>query len=179
MRIIAGIFKGRKLSPPSDLTVRPTPDRVKEALFSILSNRIQNAVVVDLFSGSGNLGLEALSRGARLCYFGDNSKDSIRLIQGNVAHCKAEATSRIFLGDYRNVLGKLKENADIVLVDPPYKKDLWMDVLCVLSEQKMMNPEGLIVLEHPKEIQMPQEVFEFRKIKEARYGTVVLSIYMC
>ena len=179
MRIIAGLYKGRKLFPPSDLSVRPTPDRVKEALFSILGNRIQQAVVVDLFAGSGNLGLEALSRGARLCYFGDNSKDSIRLIHGNVAHCKAEEASRIFLGDYRNVLNQINDNADIIFVDPPYKKELWMDVLNILSDQKIMNPEGLIVLEHPREIEMPQEIFDFRKIKEARYGTVVLSIYMC
>lgn len=179
MRIIAGAYKGRKLSPPSDLTVRPTPDRVKEALFSILGSQVIDAVVLDLFAGSGNLGLEALSRGARKCYFGDSSRESIRLIHDNVSHCKAESLSHIIQGDYRNVLAQLREKMDLVFVDPPYRNQLWMDVLGILSEKELMNPDGLIVLEHPREVEFPQEVNNFRKIKEARYGTVVLSIYMC
>ena len=179
MRIIAGAFKGRKLHPPSDKSVRPTPDRVKEALFSILGNHVNDAIVVDLFAGSGSLGLEALSRGALRCYFGDNSRDSIRLIHENVSHCKAESASRIIFGDYRNVLGQIKEKIDIVFLDPPYGKNLWEEVVELLSESKLMNEDGLAVLEHPKEIELPQEIHGFRKIKEARYGTVVLSIYMC
>lgn len=179
MRIIAGVYKGRKLTPPSDLSVRPTPDRVKEALFSMLGSDIDDAIVLDLFAGSGNLGLEALSRGASSCYFGDSSRDSIRLIQQNVAHCKAEAHSHIILGDYRNVLAQLREKVDIVFLDPPYREQLWQDVLAILSEKDLMNPDGLVVLEHPKEMEFPQELYNFRKIKERRYGTVVLSIYMC
>lgn len=179
MRIIAGAYKGRKLAPPADQSVRPTPDRVKEALFSILTGRIEDAVVLDLFAGSGNLGLEALSRGARKCYFGDSSRDSIRLIHSNVAHCKAEAISNILLGDYRNVLAQIREKVDIVFIDPPYREKLWEDALDLLSEKELMNPEGIVVLEHPREVEFPQEICNFRKIKEGRYGTVVLSIYMC
>jgi 16S rRNA (guanine966-N2)-methyltransferase len=179
MRIIAGEYKGRRLAPPEDRSVRPTPDRVKEALFSILGSRVEDAIVLDLFAGSGNLGLEALSRGAQKCYFGDSSRDSIRLIRGNVAHCKAEALSHIIQGDYRNVLAQLREKVDLVFVDPPYRDRLWLDVLGILSEKELMNPNGLIVLEHPREVELPQEVNNFRKIKEGRYGTVVLSIYMC
>jgi 16S rRNA (guanine(966)-N(2))-methyltransferase RsmD len=179
MRIIAGAYKGRTLAPPSDRSVRPTPDRVKEALFSILGSHVEDAVVLDLFAGSGNLGLEALSRGARKCYFGDSSRDSIRLIHSNVAHCKAEALSHIMQGDYRNVLAQLREKLDIIFVDPPYRDQLWEDVLGILTEKELMNPDGLVVLEHPREVEFPQEVYNFRKIKEARYGTVVLSIYMC
>jgi 16S rRNA (guanine966-N2)-methyltransferase len=179
MRIIAGAYKGRKLTPPSDRSVRPTPDRVKEALFSILGNHIEEAVVLDLFAGSGNLGLEALSRGARKCYFGDSSRDSIRLIHENVTHCKAEALSHIVQGDYRNVLAQLREKVDIAFVDPPYHDQLWEDVMHILSEKELMRHDGLVVLEHPREVELPQEVYNFRKIKEGRYGTVVLSIYMC
>jgi len=179
MRIIAGAYKGRKLAPPTDRSVRPTPDRVKEALFSILGSHIEDAVVLDLFAGSGNIGLEALSRGARKCYFGDSSRDSIRLIHSNVAHCKAEALSHIIQGDYRNVLAQLREKMDLVFIDPPYRDQLWEDVLGILSDKELMNPDGLIVLEHPREVEFPQEVYNFRKIKEGRYGTVVLSIYMC
>jgi len=179
MRIIAGAFKGRKLTPPSDRFVRPTPDRVKEALFSILGSHVEDAVILDLFAGSGNLGLEALSRGARKCYFGDSSRDSIRLIHSNVAYCKSESLSHILQGDYRNVLAQIRDKIDLVFVDPPYRDQLWADVLHILSEKELMNPDGLIVLEHPREVEFPQEVYHFRKIKEARYGTVVLSIYMC
>ncbi len=179
MRIIAGLYKGRKLTPPSDLSVRPTPDRVKEALFSILGDRVEEATVLDLFAGSGNLGLEALSRGARKCYFGDSSRDSIRLIHSNVSHCKAEQLSHIIQGDYRNILSQIREKVDLVFVDPPYRSQLWEDVLSIISEKDLMNPDGLIILEHPRELEFPQEMFHFRKMKEARYGTVVLSIYMC
>jgi 16S rRNA (guanine966-N2)-methyltransferase len=179
MRIIAGAFKGRKLVAPTDRSVRPTPDRVKEALFSILMGRVADAVVLDLFSGSGNLGLEALSRGSRKCYFGDSSRDSIRLIHSNVAHCKAEAQSHIIQGDYRNVLAQVREKVDLVFVDPPYRDQLWEDVVRILSEKELMKPDGLIIMEHPREVEFPQELYNFRKIKEGRYGTVVLSIYMC
>jgi 16S rRNA (guanine966-N2)-methyltransferase len=179
MRIIAGDYKGRRLNRPSDISVRPTPDRVKEALFSILGDLVEDAVVVDLFAGSGNLGLEALSRGAKKCYFGDNARDSIRLIHENVSHCKADLASHIMYGDYRNVLGQIKEKVDLVFLDPPYGKNLWEEAMGLISDLKIMNEDGLVVLEHPKEIDLPQEIFTFRKIKEARYGTVVLSIYMC
>ena len=179
MRIIAGAYKGRRLAPPADRSVRPTPDRVKEALFSILGDHVVDAVVLDLFAGSGNLGLEALSRGARKCYFGDSSRDSIRLIHGNVAHCKAEPLSHIIQGDYRNVLAQIREKVDLVFVDPPYRDQLWENVLGILSEKELLNPDGLVVLEHPREVEFPQEIYNFRKIKEGRYGTVVLSIYMC
>jgi 16S rRNA G966 N2-methylase RsmD len=77
------------------------------------------------------------------------------------------------------VLGQIKEKVDIVFLDPPYGKNLWEDVMASLSDLKLMNDDGLVVLEHPKEIELPQEIYGFRKIKEARYGTVVLSIYMC
>jgi 16S rRNA (guanine966-N2)-methyltransferase len=179
MRIIAGIYKGRRLAAPSDRSVRPTPDRVKEALFSMLGQDIEGAIVLDLFAGSGNLGLEALSRGAKRCYFGDSSRESIHLIQSNVAHCKAQDHAHVILGDYRNVLAQLREQMDIVFLDPPYKDQLWFGVMELLNEKKLMNEGGLAVLEHPKEFEFPQELFCFRKIKERRYGTVVLSIYMC
>ena len=89
MRIIAGDYKGRRLTSPADNRVRPTTDKVKEAIFSILTNEIYGSYVLDLFAGSGNLGLEALSRGAEHCWFGDSSRDSIKLIRENVLYCKA------------------------------------------------------------------------------------------
>lgn len=94
MRIIAGIYKGRRLTSPIDDRVRPTTDKVKEAIFSILTNEIYGSNVLDLFSGSGNLGLEALSRGAQHCWFCDSSRDSLKLIRENIRYCKAEERRR-------------------------------------------------------------------------------------
>ena len=89
MRIIAGEYKGRRLTSPADDRVRPTTDKAKEAIFSILTNEIYGSYVLDLFAGSGNLGLEALSRGAEHCWFADSSRDSLKLIRGNISYCKA------------------------------------------------------------------------------------------
>ena len=104
MRIIAGEYKGRRITAPEDTSVRPTTGKVKEAIFAMLMNDIYDAVTVDLFAGTGNLGLEALSRGARKCYFGDNSRDSLRLIKENIAHCRAEDKSVVIAGSYEKVL---------------------------------------------------------------------------
>lgn len=95
MRIIAGDYKGRRLQSPQDYSIRPTTDKVKEALFSILTEKIWGSRVLDLFAGTGNLGIEALSRGAETCVFADSSRESLRLIRENIAHCKAEEGARV------------------------------------------------------------------------------------
>lgn len=134
MRIIAGEYKGRRITAPEDTNVRPTTGKVKEAIFAMLMNDIYDAVTVDLFAGTGNLGLEALSRGARKCYFGDNSRDSLRLIKENIAHCRAEDKSVVIAGSYEKVLDRINEKADIVLLDPPYKEGLMLKCLQRINE---------------------------------------------
>ena len=125
MRIIAGDYKGRRLYTPEDRRIRPTADKVKEALFSIIGDDIDEAVVCDLFSGTGNLGLEALSRGADKCYFGDNSADSIRLIKENIEMCRAGEYSEVIHGDFKKTLSMINEKVNVFFLDPPYYKDLW------------------------------------------------------
>ena len=100
MRIITGDFKGRKIEMPTGYDIRPTTEKVKEAMFSIIGQRIYDSVCVDLFSGTGNLGLEALSRGAEKCWFCDNNRESIRLIRQNIANCRAEEWSELVAGDF-------------------------------------------------------------------------------
>ena len=107
MRIVAGDFKGRKLETPMNNDIRPTSEKVKEGLFSSIAGNLYDAVCVDLFAGTGNLGLEALSRGASKCYFGDNSRASIEIVRRNVEHCKAEDWSVVYFGDYEKVLNKI------------------------------------------------------------------------
>ncbi|MEG0156799.1 MAG: 16S rRNA (guanine(966)-N(2))-methyltransferase RsmD [Anaerovoracaceae bacterium] len=178
MRIIAGDFKGRRLFTPADNSVRPTTDKVKEALFSIISPNIYDSVVCDLFAGTGNLGLEALSRGAKHCYFSDHAGESMKLIKENIAHCKAEEYATVIHGDFRRALDQIHEPVDIFLLDPPYKNGILESAIEEISSKELLAEGGLIIAEHPKEETLPEELFGFRKQKEKRYGRVVLSIYM-
>ena len=109
MRIITGDFKGRRLEMPENNNIRPTTEKVKEAIFSIIAGNLEDAVCVDLFAGTGNLGLEALSRGAEKCYFGDNSRESLALIKRNIEMCRAEEWSVVIPGDFEKILTRLGE----------------------------------------------------------------------
>jgi len=177
MRIIAGDFKGRRLYSPDDNRIRPTTDKVKEALFSMIAFDIPDAVVCDLFAGSGNLGLEALSRGAKHCYFGDNSRDSLKLIKENIKYCKAEELSTVIAGDYASVLGRVHEKVDIFFLDPPYKDCLLPDCFEKIAEFDLLSEDGIIVAEHGSDEELPDELFGFTKYKEKEYNRIALSVY--
>lgn len=177
MRIIAGEFKGRRLFTPKDSKVRPTTDKVKESIFSMIAPYLEDAIVIDLFSGTGNLGLEALSRGASRCYFGDKSRESLELTRQNIAYCKQEGSAVTILGDFEYVLRKISEKADIIFLDPPYQKGLLTSCFELISEHSLLSTEGIIVAEHGAKDQMADELFGFTKIKEKIYGTIAISIY--
>lgn len=179
MRIIAGTMKGKRLLSPEDRQVRPTPDRVKEALFSMIEGHLPGARVIDLFAGSGNLGLEALSRGASKCWFCDLSGDSIRLLRKNIEHCKAGGMSEVSRMDFRHFLQGFSGTVDVVFMDPPYGENLWDEGVRLLAEGSILEAGGLLVLEHPRAMDFPLRYHGYTKIKERRYGTVVLSIFMC
>lgn len=177
MRVIAGDYKGRRLQTPSDYSIRPTTDKVKEALFSILTNKIYDSRVLDLFSGTGNLGIEALSRGARECVFGDASRESIRLIKSNIAHCKAEDGAVVIPGDFKKLLMNVNGGFDVIILDPPYDKDLLLPCFEIIRDRNLLNEDGIIVAEHRKEEVLDDELCGFSKVKERRYGIIKLSIY--
>lgn len=177
MRIIAGDFKGRRLFTPKDSRIRPTTDKVKESIFNLIAPYLEDAVVIDLFSGTGNLGLEALSRGASRCYFGDKSRESLDLTRQNIAHCRAQDRSVPILGDYDHVLRRVRERADLIFLDPPYKEGLMEDCLELISELSLLSPDGVIVAEHGAKDPLPDELSGFIKIKEKTYGTIAVSIY--
>ena len=177
MRVIAGEYKGRRLTPPADNSVRPTTDKVKEALFSIMTDRIWGSRVLDLFSGTGNLGIEALSRGADFCVFADNSRESLRLIRSNIEHCKIESGARVVPGDYKKVLAGLGEKFDIILLDPPYGKGYLEECFQLIREYGVLAEDGVIIAEHRREEVLPEEFEGFNKIKERKYGIIMLSIY--
>lgn len=180
MRIITGDFKGRRLEMPENNDIRPTTEKVKEALFSIIAGNLYDAVCVDLFSGTGNLGLEALSRGAAKCYFADNSRASIELTKRNIAMCKAEEWSVVVAGDYEKMLNYLAakgEKVDVFFLDPPYKKGLYENCFGKIAELGILADEGIIVAEHPSKDDFADEICGFTKLKEKSYGSIGITIY--
>lgn len=179
MRIIAGDYKGRRLTSPLDNKIRPTTDKVKEAIFSILDSHvgIYGSKVCDLFAGTGNLGLEALSRGAEHCWFGDSSRDSLKLLRENIAYCRAEDRSTVLAGDFRKVLSRINTPCDVILLDPPYGKGLLPECFELIGELGLLAEDGVLVAEHRKEEVLPEHMANFSKIKERKYATVVISIY--
>ena len=159
MRIIGGKFKGLKLIPPSDLGIRPTSDRFKEALFSILDSKkyninIYNSKLIDIFSGTGALGIEALSRGAKKVYFLDQDAKSIQIIKTNISKLKIndqdDITIKIIKEEATKALKKVNEIFDIVLMDPPYNKNIIKEVLENLKNHNLINTNSYIFAESDK-----------------------------
>ncbi len=178
MRIIAGDYKGRKLEAPRDNDIRPTSDKVKEAIFSILMPYIEDGVFLDLFAGTGGLGLEALSRGAEFCYFCDKERTAVSIIKKNIEMCRAEEYSKVILGDYMKALHRLEgEKVDVILVDPPYHSNLYEKVLKEVDSLDLLRDDGIIVTEHPKELVLPEREGALVKTKERNYGKIFLSLY--
>lgn len=177
MRIITGDFRGRKLETPVSNNIRPTSDKVKESIFNILSMDIPGSVCVDLFAGTGNLGLEALSRGAEFCYFGDASNESIALIKKNIAICKANEYSRILAGDYSRVLARIDRKVDVFFLDPPYEAGLYEKCFKLIRELDLLAEGGVIMAEHGKRQPLDDEIEGFVKIKEKKYGSIIVDIF--
>ena len=158
MRIITGKARGLKLTTPKNWDVRPTADRVKESLFNIIGSKIVGARVLDLFAGTldlfagtGNLGLECWSRGAEHIVFTDMSRESLRLVQSNIAKCRAENETETLLGDAVQMIDRLYKKGvrfDFVFADPPYNKGLVQKVIAALVQSPLLNDGGYLVAEH-------------------------------
>lgn len=175
MRVITGTARGRKLAALEGLEVRPTTDMVKEAMFSILQFEIEGANVLDLFAGSGQLGIEALSRGARNCVFVDSSRDSQNITRQNLQHTGLAKASRVAAMDFAAFLRSTNEVFDIAFLDPPYDKGLIPEALPLLVEK--MSPGGAILCETRVKESLPEQVGEFAVKKSYRYGKIKLTLY--
>lgn len=176
MRVITGTARGKKLKTLEGLDVRPTSDKVKEAIFSIIQFDLPGAEVLDLFSGSGQLGIEALSRGAKSCTFVDKSRLSVGCTRENVESCGFSDKSQIFNIDSADFLLRPNE-FDIALLDPPYRQGLFERVLPLLENK--IRQGGTVVCEHETELIMPEKVGRLVKKKDYSYGkTVALTTYM-
>jgi len=181
MRIIAGKFKGRKLESPVGNDVRPTSDKVREAVFSSLQETVPDAVFVDLFAGSGAVGIEALSRGALRVYFGDVSKESMALVKQNCRTCGCSNDAIFLLGDWRKVLSRVAEEAagrvNVIFVDPPYQAGIYGEVLKETARLGLLAKDGVLALEHDRRDVFPEECEGFRLLRERSYGKTAVSYY--
>lgn len=177
MRVISGEYKGRKLEAPLDMRVRPTTDKVREAVFDIIMNDIYGSVFCDLFAGSGAMGIEALSRGSRFCWFCDSDRDSIRLIKKNIISVGAKDMARVIAGDYKKALRKINGKIDIFFIDPPYESGLYESCLSQIEILDLLSDEGIIIAEHDIRNEMPESTGYLDLIKEKKYGKTALSIY--
>jgi len=170
--------KGRKLRVPKDNSVRPTPDRIKEAVFSMLSPYIdEETIAVDVFSGTGNMGLETLSRGAGKVFFSELSIDNIAYIKQNIALCDVGDRSVVYRGDYAQNLKRIQESPDIYFLDPPYDDCLLEEALQLISKLSNLKNEAFIVCEHRTKHALPGQIGNLELWKFKRYGATSISIY--
>ena len=175
MRIITGTARGRKLVAPEGRDVRPTPERVKEGIFSALQFDIEGRRVLDLFAGSGQLGLEALSRGAESCTFVDASEASLNLVRKNLESTALSDKAKVVRSDYAAFAAASRDMFDIVFLDPPYSAGLLMPA--VKAVLPLMSDYGVIVCEHPPEVKLDEEIGGFKIAKAYRYGKVLVTVY--
>jgi len=180
MRIIAGKFRGRKLQEFDVETTRPTLDRIKEPLFSILMPYMENASVLDLFSGTGNLAIEAVSRGAKFAWLNDINKRALKVIIGNVRLTGCENYVKITGKDYIKCLKQIHEEGvkfDIIFLDPPYSMNCEQNLLELIVEYDILNENGIIVLESDKRKEININIPELNLKDERTYGRVIIRLY--
>ena len=177
MRVITGKARGVQLKTPDGLTTRPTTDRVKEALFSIIQFEIPTARVLDLFGGTGQLGIEALSRGAKSAVFVDAGEPACRLIKENLRRTKLEKDTKVIRSDYLDYLKRCREKFDIVFLDPPYAEVFLENALKCITEIDILETGGIIVAERPVGKELPWDFEGFTRSKDYKYGKTLLTIY--
>lgn len=148
MRVISGTARGTTLHSIEDIRTRPTLDRVKESLFNIIHNNLEDAVVLDLFSGSGAIAIEFLSRGAKKAYLCDTSKQAVQMIKKNLEKTKLQENAIIYNEDYNECLKKLQNiKFDIIFLDPPYKENFAVDAIKKINDMKLLQDDGIIIIE--------------------------------
>lgn len=177
MRVITGKARGVQLKTPDGMQTRPTTDRVKEALFSIIHFEIPGARVLDLFGGTGQLGIEALSRGAKNAVFVDAGEPACRLIRENLKRTRFEQEGRVVRSDYMEYLNRTKEQFDIIFLDPPYAEVFLENALNRITEIDILQSGGIIVAERPLGKELPWEFEGFERLRDYKYGKTLLTVY--
>ena len=179
MRVISGKARGLKLVAPEGLDTRPTTDRIKETLFNIIAPDIYECEFLDLFSGSGSIGIEALSRGAKKAVFVDNGKKALEAIEYNLNHTKLLENADIIRTEVLpaiKMLGSKNAKFDIIFMDPPYMEGLYKQTLVSILEANLLNKGGYVIAEHPAKVELPL-VDGFRIFRTKDYKTTVMSFW--
>jgi len=178
LRIISGVLKGKKLYSARDQSIRPTADRLRESIFNILSHRVLKAVVLDLFSGTGAMGIEALSRGAESVLFIDNRKEALSVLKRNIESCNLDQIARVVKWDIRRNLNCLRSGNpcfDIAFIDPPYNKNLIKPTLFNLDQSHSLKGGACIVIEHSFLESIPTDLPVFDLADQRKYGKTLVS----
>ena len=177
MRVITGSARGRRLGELEGMETRPTTDRVKEGMFNILQFDIEGRRVLDLFAGTGQLGIECLSRGAASAVFVDRRADAVKLIRENLKTTDLTDRARVVAGDSMEYLKSVREKFDLVLLDPPYAAGLLEPVIAHIARFDILAPHGIIIAEHPADKALPALAPPYRLHRTCRYGRTGLSAY--
>lgn len=176
MRIVSGKYRGRKLNSPKNNDVRPTSDMIKESVFNIIQNNIPNCRFLDLFAGSGAIGIEALSRGAKEVVFVDNNKESLAIVKSNLDLIGESA--KIIYKDYSNALAELQGLAfDIIYIDPPFVFRDINAILTLIDKYNILSDTGIVVYESLYDSGEKEKAENFVLIKSKKYGTISIDIY--
>lgn len=176
MRITGGTGRGRRLKVPAGPRVRPTSDKVKQALFNIIGGRIEGSTFLDLFAGAGGIGIEALSRGADQVAFVDDSNESLKIIRSNVEQAGFAGRAQIVFARAESFLRKPTGPYDIIFLDPPYAMQL-ESLLELIANSGIVKPGGDVIAEHFKKQPSPSRAGTLTLYREARYGDTVLAFY--
>lgn len=175
MRVISGSARGRRLEALEGNDVRPTTDKVKESIFNIIQFGIEGRRFLDLFAGSGQMGIEAISRGAKQAVFIEQSRKALSVLKKNIASVRFEEKSKVINTDAKAFLSTNREKFDIAFLDPPYNKGILQDVLPLVAEN--MNKGGLIICESPLKEELSEKIGEFSLDRSYHYGKIKISVY--
>ena len=176
MRVISGTLKGRTIKGYNIEGTRPTMDRVKESIFGTIQNYIKDSIVLDLFAGSGNLGIEAISNGSKYCYFIDNNKEVIKVLKDNITNLNIEDKSNIILSDYNKFLNTTNIKFDIIFIDPPYKYQIIEELINKISINNLLNDNGLLILEFSQD-KIKDTYPHLSLIKKKKYNDKYVYIF--
>ena len=177
MRVITGTARGRRLKSLEGLDTRPTADRVKEGIFNIIQFDLEGRRVLDLFAGTGQMGIEALSRGAASAVFVEQRRDAATIVRDNLKTTQLDSRARVVCGDAMAYLASAKEKFDIIFIDPPYADKLWDSALSAISRFDILSNHGIIVCESPMEQEMPELQAPYYLHRTYRYGRIKVTTY--
>lgn len=178
MRVITGTARGRRLKELTGLETRPTTDRVKEGIFNIIQFDIEGRKVLDLYAGTGQLGIEALSRGAASAVFVEQRREAVSLIKENLKVTNLEANTKVICGDASAFLASTKEKFDLIFIDPPFAANLWKNAISYISEFDILSDHGIIVCESPFGQEMPEVSPPYYQRRTYRYSKTKITTYI-